>query len=406
KAIRSVDPSFSGFAPLAGEAPSSDAELDALLRAPTDRRLFHLAYAMIERAYSVDRLHEITAIDRWFLYKLENICAVHRALRDPHQTLQRLTRAQLETAKRAGFSDAHIASLLGSGADESGVRAVRSAFGLRPFVKRIDTLAGEFPAPTNYLYTTYNAATDDVQFGGDDAVLVLGSGVYRLGSSVEVDWCGVSAIRALRALGRKTVMVNYNPETVSTDFDECDRLYFSNITLERIMDIYEAEASAGVIISMGGQAPNNIALGLHRNKIKIFGTSPENIDGAENRYKFSRMLDQIGVDQPQWRELTQYEDAESFCDEVGYPVLVRPSYVLSGAAMNVVSTATDLKTYLNQAATMSRDHPVVITKFIEEAKEIDVDAVALDGKLVMHCVSEHVENAGVHSGDATLVQPP
>ncbi|KAJ2497009.1 Carbamoyl-phosphate synthase, partial [Coemansia sp. RSA 2052] len=220
------------------------------------------------------------------------------------------------------------------------------------------------------------------------------------------DWCAVRAIRTLRENQFKTIMVNYNPETVSTDYDEADRLYFSNITLERIMDIYEAEASAGVIISMGGQAPNNIALGLHRNKIKIFGTSPENIDGAENRYKFSRMLDQIGVDQPQWRELTQYEDAESFCDEVGYPVLVRPSYVLSGAAMNVVSTATDLKTYLNQAATMSRDHPVVITKFIEEAKEIDVDAVALDGKLVMHCVSEHVENAGVHSGDATLVQPP
>ncbi|KAJ2504297.1 carbamoyl-phosphate synthase (glutamine-hydrolyzing) cpa2, partial [Coemansia sp. RSA 2052] len=387
-------------------APSSDAELDALLRAPTDRRLFHLAYAMIERAYSVDRLHEITAIDRWFLYKLENICAVHRALRDPHQTLQRLTRAQLETAKRAGFSDAHIASLLGSGADESGVRAARSAFGLRPFVKRIDTLAGEFPAPTNYLYTTYNAATDDVQFGGDDAVMVLGSGVYRIGSSVEFDWCGVSAIRALRALGRKTVMVNYNPETVSTDFDECDRLYFDELSQERVRDIYELEQAAGVVVSVGGQLPQNIALALHRAGVRVFGTSPEMIDAAEDRHRFSQILDRIGVDQPAWKELVSVADAEAFAASVGYPVLVRPSYVLSGAAMNVAHDSHMLREHLGLAAAVSPEHPVVVTKFIRGARELDIDAVAHNGALIVHAVCEHVEDAGVHSGDASLILPP
>ncbi|KAJ2741368.1 carbamoyl-phosphate synthase (glutamine-hydrolyzing) cpa2 [Coemansia sp. BCRC 34301] len=404
KAIRSADPSFAGFAPIAGESHYSDAELDELLRAPTDRRLFHLAYAMIERGYSVDRLHEITAIDRWFLYKLDNICAVHRALRDPHQTLQNLTRVQLETAKRTGFSDSMIGKLVGSSEDD--VRALRSSYGLRPFVKRIDTLAGEFPAPTNYLYTTYNAATDDVSFG-DRGTMVLGSGVYRIGSSVEFDWCGVSAIRALRQLGHKTIMVNYNPETVSTDFDECDRLYFDELSYERVRDIYDLEQAAGVVVSVGGQLPQNIALRLHSTGgVKVLGTSPEMIDAAEDRHRFSQILDRIGVDQPAWKELVSVKDAEDFASRVGYPVLVRPSYVLSGAAMNVAYDAHMLREHLGLATAVSPEHPVVVTKFILGARELDIDAVAHNGQLVVHAVSEHVEDAGVHSGDASLILPP
>lgn len=274
-----------------------------------------------------------------------------------------------------------------------------------PFVKQIDTVAAEFPAYTNYLYTTYNAVENDIAFD-DHGVMVLGSGVYRIGSSVEFDWCAVRAIRTLRDQGLKTIMVNYNPETVSTDYDEADRLYFENISLETILDIYEAEQAKGVILSMGGQTPNNISLPLYRQNVNIYGTSPEMIDTAENRYKFSRLLDKIGVDQPLWKELTSFEEADAFCATVGYPVLVRPSYVLSGAAMNVVSSGDDLHVYLTQASAVSRDHPVVITKYIENAKEIEMDAIAKDGKLVMHYISEHVENAGVHSGDATLILPP
>ncbi|KAI8324514.1 carbamoyl-phosphate synth [Martensiomyces pterosporus] len=400
EAIRSVDTSFDGFG-RNSYVPETKEAIEEELTKPTDLRVFAIANAF-HMGYSVEDIHRLTAIDKWFLCKLRGLVETERRL-GTFAADQVIPRPLLLSAKQQGFSDGGIAQL--TKRNEMQVRNTRTGYNITPFVKQIDTVAAEFPAYTNYLYITYNASEHDVKFV-DNGVMVLGSGVYRIGSSVEFDWCAVRAIRTLRENKFKTIMVNYNPETVSTDYDEADRLYFSNITLERIMDIYEAEASAGVIISMGGQAPNNIALGLHRNKVKIFGTSPENIDGAENRYKFSRMLDQIGVDQPQWRELTQYEDAEAFCEEAGYPVLVRPSYVLSGAAMNVVSTSTDLKSYLNQAATMSRDYPVVITKFIEEAKEIDVDAVALDGKLIMHCVSEHVENAGVHSGDATLVQPP
>ncbi|KAJ1987331.1 Carbamoyl-phosphate synthase [Coemansia spiralis] len=400
EAIRSVDTSFDGFCRNI-YVPETKEAIEEELTKPTDLRLFAIANAL-HMGYTVEQIHSLTSIDKWFLCKLRGLVETERRL-STFAADQKIPRDLLCYAKQQGFSDSGIAQF--TKRNEMQVRNTRTGYGISPFVKQIDTVAAEFPAYTNYLYITYNASEHDVEFV-DNGVMVLGSGVYRIGSSVEFDWCAVRAIRTLRENNFKTIMVNYNPETVSTDYDEADRLYFSNITLERIMDIYEIEASAGVIISMGGQAPNNIALGLHRNKVKIFGTSPENIDGAENRYKFSRMLDQIGVDQPQWRELTQYEDAESFCSEVGYPVLVRPSYVLSGAAMNVVSTSNDLKSYLNQAATMSRDHPVVISKFIEEAKEIDVDAVALDGKLIMHCVSEHVENAGVHSGDATLVQPP
>ena len=289
--------------------------------------------------------------------------------------------------------------------NELAVRRLRVEAGITPFVKQIDTVAAEFPAFTNYLYTTYNASEHDVTFE-DNGVMVLGSGVYRIGSSVEFDWCAVRAIRTLRENGLKTVMINYNPETVSTDYDEADKLYFENISLETVLDIYDIESSSGVVLSMGGQTPNNIALALHRQNVKIHGTSPEMIDTAENRYKFSRMLDKIGVDQPLWRELTSFAEAEEFCNKVGYPVLVRPSYVLSGAAMNVVASQDDLENYLTQATNVSRDHPVVISKYIEEAKEIEMDAVARDGKMVMHYISEHVENAGVHSGDATLILPP
>lgn len=306
-------------------------------------------------------------------------------------------------SKQMGFSDRQLSKLTGS--NELAIRRLRQEMGITPFVKQIDTVAAEFPAFTNYLYTTYSAVENDINFE-DRGVMVLGSGVYRIGSSVEFDWCAVRAIRTLRERGFKTVMVNYNPETVSTDYDEADRLYFENISLENILDIYEIEASSGVIISMGGQTPNNIALPLHRQGVKILGTSPEMIDTAENRYKFSRMLDQIGVDQPLWKELSTLTEAHAFCNKVEYPVLVRPSYVLSGAAMNVVYSADDLDNYLTQAANVSRDHPVVISKFIEEAKEIEMDAVAKDGKLVMHYICEHVENAGVHSGDATLIHPP
>jgi carbamoyl-phosphate synthase/aspartate carbamoyltransferase len=309
----------------------------------------------------------------------------------------------LHQAKQLGFSDRQLAALMGS--TELAVRRFRQEHGISPFVKQIDTVAAEFPAFTNYLYTTYNAVEHDVEFN-DRGVVVLGSGVYRIGSSVEFDWCAVRAIRTLRQQGLPTVMVNYNPETVSTDYDEADRLYFENISLETILDIYDVERSRGVILSMGGQTPNNIALPLHRQHVKIYGTSPEMIDTAENRYKFSRLLDEIGVDQPLWKELTSFEEALAFCEKVGYPVLVRPSYVLSGAAMNVVLTGDDFSTYLTQATAVSREHPVVISKYIEQAKEIEMDAVAKDGKLVMHYISEHVENAGVHSGDATLIHPP
>ncbi|KAI9598530.1 hypothetical protein BDF19DRAFT_420159 [Syncephalis fuscata] len=397
KAIRAVDFGFTGFAQ--NDIVEGD-EIDLELKNPSDQRLFAIANAF-HRGDSVDRIWEMTRIDKWFLYKLQNIYRLEKRLST--FTTASLPCGLMRAAKQMGFSDRHIA--LCNATNEIAVRQARIEQGITPFVKQIDTVAAEFPAFTNYLYVTYNAVEHDVDFQ-DNGVMVLGSGVYRIGSSVEFDWCAVRAIRTLRENGHKTVMINYNPETVSTDYDEADRLYFENITLERVLDIYQVEQAAGVIGAMGGQTPNNIAMPLHRQKVKIFGTMPDMIDTAENRYKFSRMLDKIGVDQPQWRELTNFNEAEQFCNNVGYPVLVRPSYVLSGAAMNVVYSAADLANYLSQAAAVSREHPVVITKFIEEAKEIEMDAVAKDGKMVMHVISEHVENAGVHSGDATLILPP
>ncbi|KAI9358835.1 hypothetical protein BD770DRAFT_69743 [Pilaira anomala] len=397
KAIRAIDGNFVGFSE---NDFVSDEDIDFELTNPSDQRLFAIANAMT-KGYTVDKIWEMTNIDKWFLNKLQHIVSLGSRLDNFNKS--NIPGNLIRSAKQLGFSDRQIAQHLNS--NELAVRRLRQEYGVTPFVKQIDTVAAEFPAFTNYLYMTYNAVEHDVEFN-DNGVMVLGSGVYRIGSSVEFDWCAVRAIRTIREQGLKTVMVNYNPETVSTDYDEADRLYFENINLERILDIYEIEKSSGVLMAMGGQTPNNIALPLYRQNVKVLGTSPEMIDNAENRYKFSRMCDSIGVDQPQWKELTSYEEAEIFCENVGFPVLVRPSYVLSGAAMNVVFSKDDLAAYLREAAAVSRDHPVVITKYIEEAKEVDMDAVALDGKLIMHVISEHVENAGVHSGDATLVLPP
>ncbi|GAA5952842.1 hypothetical protein JCM21900_004241 [Sporobolomyces salmonicolor] len=396
KAIRAIDPSFAGF----GKNNFPAEQIDEELKTPSDMRLFAIANAM-HAGRSVEDIHKLTNIDKWFLHKLEHIVRIEKTV--SRYTASQIPSDLLRVAKQTGFSDAQVAKAVGS--NELAVRRIRTDYGITPRVKQIDTVAAEFPAFTNYLYMTYNGAGHDVDFN-DKGIMVLGSGVYRIGSSVEFDWCAVRAIRTIRDRGFKTVMVNYNPETVSTDYDEADRLYFEVISLETILDIYEAESSSGVVVSMGGQTSNNIALPLHRQGVKILGTSPEMIDMAENRYKFSRMLDKLGVDQPLWKELSTLEAAHEFCEKVGYPVLVRPSYVLSGAAMNVVYSRDDLDAYLNQASAVSRDHPVVVTKYIEEAKEIEMDAVACDGKLVMHYVSEHVENAGVHSGDATLILPP
>ncbi|KAG8945336.1 hypothetical protein FRC04_000871 [Tulasnella sp. 424] len=395
KAIRAIDDRFVGFA----ESEIVD-DIDHELLNPTDVRLFAIA-AAFKKGYSVDKIWQMTNIDKWFLTRLYKIHTLEQAI--SACTITSINPSLLRRAKQMGFSDRHLGACLKS--NELAVRRLRQENYIAPFVKQIDTVAAEFPAFTNYLYTTYNASEHDVLFD-DRGVMVIGSGVYRIGSSVEFDWCAVRAIRTLREQGKKTVMVNYNPETVSTDYDEADRLYFETISLETILDIYELEQSRGVILSMGGQTPNNIALPLYRQNVKILGTSPEMIDTAENRFKFSRLLDKIGVDQPLWKELTSFEEAESFCQKVSYPVLVRPSYVLSGAAMNVVYTEDDLSSYLSQATAVSREHPVVISKYIEQAKEIEMDAVAKDGKLVMHYISEHIENAGVHSGDATLVLPP
>ncbi|KAJ3038549.1 hypothetical protein HDV00_000554 [Rhizophlyctis rosea] len=397
KAIRAVEYSFIGFS----ENDYVDsAKIDEELANPSDQRLFAIANAL-HSGYTVDRIWQLTKIDKWFLNKLKNIVDLDKSLAT--LTPANIPATALKYAKQIGFSDRQIAKCLST--TELAVRKLRTEQGITPFVKQIDTVAAEFPAFTNYLYMTYNACEHDVPFE-DKGVIVLGSGVYRIGSSVEFDWCAVRCIRTLRERGVKTVMINYNPETVSTDYDEADRLYFETLTLESVLDIYDVENSEGVIVSMGGQTPNNIALPLHRENVKILGTSPDMIDGAENRYKFSRMLDKIGVDQPLWKELTSIQEATAFCDKVGYPVLVRPSYVLSGAAMNVVYSQNDLRNYLDLAVNVSRDYPVVISKFIEEAKEIEMDAVAHNGKLIMHVISEHVENAGVHSGDATLVLPP
>uniref|UniRef100_UPI00358E2434 multifunctional protein CAD isoform X2 n=1 Tax=Myxine glutinosa TaxID=7769 RepID=UPI00358E2434 len=395
KALRMVDENCNGFDPMQKQA--SDEELQT----PTDKRIFVLA-AAIHAGYSVDRLYTLTRIDRWFLYKMTTIVKHSQALTAFRDTEMSLPRPVLLYSKQLGFSDRQIALAIQS--TELAVRRLRQEHSVLPWVKRIDTVAAEWPACTNYLYLTYGASTHDLSFS-PGLVMVLGSGVYCIGSSVEFDWCAVDCIQELRKLGYQTIMVNCNPETVSTDYDMCDRLYFDEISFEVVMDIYELENPEGIILCMGGQLPNNIAMALHRQKCRILGTSPESIDGAENRFKFSRMLDSIGIIQPQWKELSDVQSAREFCEKVGYPCLVRPSYVLSGAAMNVALSDHDLDAFLSSASAVSKEHPVVISKFIQEAKEIDVDAVACDGAVLAVAISEHVENAGVHSGDATLVTP-
>lgn len=394
KALRMVDENVIGFDPYV--RPVNDTELEE----PTDKRMFVIA-AALKNGYTVERLYELTKIDRWFLQKMKHIIEYTNILESTNQ--HHLTQAMLLKAKQLGFSDKQIAAAVKS--TELATRQQRKEFGIVPFVKQIDTVAAEWPAHTNYLYLTYNASSHDLTFK-EQHTMVIGSGVYRIGSSVEFDWCAVGCLRELRRLQKKTIMVNYNPETVSTDYDMSDRLYFEEISFEVVMDIYNLEDPTGVILSMGGQLPNNIAMDLHRQQARILGSSPDSIDGAENRFKFSRMLDRIGILQPRWKELTNLKSAIEFCEEVGYPCLVRPSYVLSGAAMNVAHSNQDLETYLNAASDVSKEHPVVISKFILESKEIDVDAVACDGVILCMAVSEHVENAGVHSGDATLVTPP
>ena len=379
--------------------------LEKELRQPTDERLFGIAEAL-KKGFSVDRIHALTRIDRWFLEKIKSIVDCEARLSG--RRLDAVPPDLLAEAKRKGFSDKQISLLTGS--SELGVRRRRERAGLLPAVKQIDTLAAEYPARTNYLYVTYNGREDDVPFrdgrGGKGKVMVLGSGSYSIGSSVEFDWCCVNAALALKKLGYATVMVNYNPETVSTDYDICDRLYFDELSFERVLDIYEKEKPLGVLLSMGGQIPNNIALRCHRAGVRVLGTPPPSIDRAEDRFKFSKLLDEIGVDQPEWRELRSVGEARRFARSIGYPVLIRPSYVLSGAAMSVVFGEDYLDRYLRKASRVSPEYPVVISKFILNAKEIELDAVADRGEVVASAIVEHVENAGVHSGDATMVLPP
>lgn len=385
-------------------------DIDEELVNPTDSRIFAIAGAF-DKGYSVDKIHELTKIDHWFLQRLENINLLKEEL-SKFDKETNVSESLLRKAKQYGFSDFQIGRLTVKNTSLSHhekmlkVRDYRKKLGVLPCVKQIDTLAGEYPAMTNYLYVTYNGSENDVKYEHDGcSVIVLGSGAYRIGSSVEFDWCGVSALNTIRKVGYRSVMINYNPETVSTDYDTCDRLYFDELSFERVMDIIELEEPKGVVVSTGGQIPNNLAMRLHGQHVNILGTSPESIDRAEDRQKFSTMCDELGIDQPRWSELTSIEDIYHFVDKVGFPVLIRPSYVLSGAAMNVVSNKDELLHFLELAAEVSKDHPVVVSEFIEQAKEVEIDAVAQEGEVKAYAISEHVEFAGVHSGDATIVFP-
>ena len=386
-------------------------DIDKALHEPTDRRIFVISKAF-RAGYSVDQIHELTKIDRWFLQKLYDIMQTSKELHAydlKGVSRWKLDPALVRRAKIQGFSDFQIARAIGLDDLEKGsmlVRQFRKEHGILPVVKQIDTLAAEYPAQTNYLYLTYSGTENDVDYVGDHrSIVVLGSGAYRIGSSVEFDWCGVQALNTIRKEGWRSVMINYNPETVSTDYDMCDRLYFDELTFERVMDILDLENPHGVIVSTGGQIPNNLAMRLDEQHVNILGTSAKSIDNAEDREKFSAMLDRIGVDQPRWKELSSMDDINKFIDEVGFPVLVRPSYVLSGAAMNVCSNQEELERFLKLAANVSKKHPVVVSQFIEHAKEVEMDAVADHGEIVMYAISEHIEFAGVHSGDATIQFP-
>ena len=408
KGLRMIGQGMHGFT---GNRPSVVDDIEGALKSPTDRRVFVIADAM-EHGMTVDRIHELTKIDRWFLYKLRNIVDTTSEL-GGFNNLEAVPENLIRKAKEQGFSDFQIArAILKSemGCAESAVLSVRNlrkTMGIVPVVKQIDTLAAEYPAATNYLYRTYNGYQNDVEYTGDHrSVVVLGSGAYRIGSSVEFDWCSVNALLTARKAGWRSVMINYNPETVSTDYDMCDRLYFDELTFERVMDILELENPHGIILSVGGQIPNNLATRLDSQGVNILGTSASCIDRAEDRHKFSAMLDSLGIDQPRWRELTSFDDIDDFVAEVGFPVLVRPSYVLSGAAMNVCSNPDELRRFLQLAADVSKQHPVVVTEFVQYAKEIEMDAVAENGQIKAYAISEHVEFAGVHSGDATIQFPP
>lgn len=408
KGLRMIGQGMHGFV---GNRDMKIEDIDHALSEPTDRRIFVIAKAMKE-GYSVDRIHELTKIDKWFLYRLHNIVVTEKEL-SSIGSLEELSPELMRLAKKQGFSDFQIGRAILK--DETGdteqmnrrVRNLRKSLGIVPVVKQIDTLAAEYPAQTNYLYLTYNGSENDIEYLHDHrSIVVLGSGAYRIGSSVEFDWCSVNALLTVKKEGWRSVMINYNPETVSTDYDMCDRLYFDELTYERVMDIMDLEQPHGAILSVGGQIPNNLATRLDADGVNILGTTARSIDNAEDRNKFSEMLDRLNIDQPRWRELTSFDDINRFIDEVGFPVLVRPSYVLSGAAMNVCSNPEELERFLRLAANVSKQHPVVVSEFIQNAKEIEMDAVAQNGEIKVYAISEHIEFAGVHSGDATIQFPP
>ena len=408
KGLRMIGQGMHGFT---GNRELKFRDIETELAEPTDMRIFSIAEAL-DKGLSVDTIYELTHIDKWFLFKLRNIIEIKNEL-CKYNTIETLPQHLLGNAKIHGFSDFQIARhVLRSepskiNDDLMKVRNHRKSLGILPYVKQIDTLAAEYPAVTNYLYLTYSASEHDVVYENDRrSVIVLGSGAYRIGSSVEFDWCSVNAIETIRKEGLRSIMINYNPETVSTDYDICDRLYFDELTFERVLDIIDLENPRGVIVSVGGQIPNNLAMRLFKENVPVMGTSPVSIDKAENRHKFSEMLDNLNIDQPRWKELSSTQDIFDFVDRIGFPVLIRPSYVLSGAAMNVVSNKNELTHYLELAARVSKQYPVVVSEFIESAKEIEIDAVARDGEILAYAISEHVEFAGVHSGDATIVFPP
>ena len=406
KGLRMLDNGLDGFINPYNNFKFNDVR--EALQDPTDTRILAIEKAF-ELGLSIEEIHDLTKIDKWFLHKLERIVLIKNQLAEAKENADA---ELLLTAKKAGFSDKQIGGIIyeGKGNPHENllkVRALRKAHQIVPYVRQIDTLAAEFPAQTNYLYLTYHAQKHDVVYENDDrSVITLGSGVYRIGSSVEFDWCGVNALKTINQQGYRSVMINYNPETVSTDYDVCDRLYFDELSFERVLDIIELETPKGVIISMGGQIPNNLAMKLYEAQVNILGTSPLSIDNAENRHKFSSILDELGIDQPRWKELSSMDDIHKFANEVGFPLLIRPSYVLSGAAMNVVSNNDELEHFLTLATEVSPEHPVVVSEFIEGAKEIEMDAVARDGEIIDYAISEHVEFAGVHSGDATIMFPP
>ena len=408
KGLRMIGQGMHGFV---GNHELSIEDVDAALKAPTDKRIFVIEKAF-KNGYSVEDVHRLTKIDRWFLRKLYNIYETEREL-EAVGNINVLDNDLLARAKRQGFTDFQVARALGMESEmeveraQMLVRERRKHAGIVPYVKQIDTLAAEYPAQTNYLYLTYSAVAHDLRYENDKrSVVVLGSGAYRIGSSVEFDWCGVQALNTIRKEGYRSVMINYNPETVSTDYDMCDRLYFDELTYERVLDILDLEAPYGVVVSTGGQIPNNLAMRLDEQRVPLLGTQAKYIDNAEDREKFSAMLGRIGVDQPEWSALTSMDDINAFIERVGFPVLVRPSYVLSGAAMNVCHTQEDLERFLTMAANVSKKHPVVVSQFLQHAKEVEMDAVAKDGEIIAYAISEHVEFAGVHSGDATIQFPP